>query len=65
MESYIVRIYRRRPTDRQPEHGVVEWVASGSRHSFSSAEELWALLADAPRARGTAAENTNPTRRKK
>jgi hypothetical protein len=65
MESYIVRIYRRRATDQQPEHGVVERVAGGPRHAFSSADELWALLADAPRVRGTAAGTTNSTRRKK
>lgn len=65
MDSYIVRVYRRTPTDHQPEHGVVERVAGGSKASFSSPEELWAFLAAAPRARGAQVDSTTSTRRKR
>ncbi len=49
MDHYIVQIYRRGSAGTL--HGVVERVANGSRMSFSSAEELFAILhagADGP-----------------
>ena len=44
IESYIVRIYRRRPGRGRLLIGVVEQVGRDRRTAFGSADELWRIL---------------------
>jgi hypothetical protein len=44
IESYIVRIYRRRPGRERVLIGVVEHVGRDRRSAFGSADELWQIL---------------------
>ncbi len=48
MESYVLRIYRRRGSHIV---GLIEQAKNGRRSSFHSAEELWAALAGKVRVR--------------
>jgi hypothetical protein len=56
-ESYVVRIYRRekkaaparRGHDKVLLDGIVEEAEGGGRKSFHGIDQLWALLARAPR----------------
>jgi len=43
-EIYVVRIYRREAAVPNELIGVVDIIASGTRHAFKSADELWAIL---------------------
>lgn len=47
METYILRVYRRTSAladDVGTTHGTLELVGATGRFSFSSRDELWALL---------------------
>jgi hypothetical protein len=44
IESYIVRIYRRRSGRRRVLIGVVEQVGRDRRSAFGSLDELWRIL---------------------
>ena len=45
VDSYIVRIYRRRRHDAGELDGLVEIVGGGSRIAFHCSKELWDILA--------------------
>ena len=63
MDSYIVRIYRRRPIDLSPEHGVIEGDDGRRMASFSSPDELWAFLIAVAQMRDV--RTTNVSKRRK
>lgn len=44
MESYIVRVYRRRESDQSPFRGVVERPGAEGQEVFSTMDELWNIL---------------------
>ena len=50
-ETYVVRIYRRRRSDRDAVIGVLEAARSGWQKPFQSLQELAAILAAPGRAR--------------
>lgn len=53
MDSYILRIYRRDPTDATGITGTIEEAKEGAvRQRFANAEELVALLTAAPTTAG-------------
>jgi len=58
-ESYVVRIYRRKPHGPGRIAGTVEIVASGTERSFTSLRELQQILG------GAAAPASTPKNRKK
>jgi hypothetical protein len=49
LDSYVIRIYRRPPAGGGHELvGLVEAEGIGGQRSFSTVEELWAILAERP-----------------
>ena len=53
IESYIVRIYRRKETATHALVGVVEEVEDGEKKPFTTLEELWKILNPVKREPGT------------
>ena len=49
MESYIVRIYRRKKQGNSPVRGMVEKVGAVGQDAFGTKEELWNILSYANR----------------
>jgi len=63
MDSYIVRVIRRRRDQaernkRMHMEGVVEGVEIRGRQAFHNATELWSILAEAYRAKSNGPETT-------
>jgi len=44
LETYLIRIYRRDPADRNHLDGVLEIVERGVTYGFHGQDELWKLL---------------------
>ena len=45
-EYFIVRVYRRAPGEDPELEGVVEIIATLKQQSFTSIDQLWAILCD-------------------
>jgi hypothetical protein len=65
VESYVVRVYRRRSGEKRELVGVLEGPRLVGSQAFSSVEELWAILegrglGQPAKARPTRADPSNP-----